>query len=67
MIRDCQKRKGLRDEKPSVVRVIEGSNLFDKGDIFLVTNESPGKSNRILNFGCLFHMYSVKEHFDTYQ
>jgi len=42
MKRDCPKRKkNLRDEKPSV-RIVEGSNIFNGGDIFLVTAERPG-------------------------
>jgi len=68
MKRDCPKRKkDLRDEKPSVVGVAEGSNLFDGGEVFQATSESPEKSDKILDFGYSFHMCSVREHFDTYQ
>ena len=68
MKKDCPKRKKvLRDEKPSVVGVAEGSSLYDGGDVFLATDESPGKSNWILDSGCSFHMSAVREHFDTYQ
>jgi len=43
MKKDCPKRKkDLRDEKPSV-GVIEGSSLFDGGNVFLATTESIGK------------------------
>jgi len=43
MKKDCLKwKKGLREEKPSV-RVAEDLNLFDGGDVFLATAESPGK------------------------
>jgi len=67
MKKDCPKRKkDLRDEKPSV-GVAEGSSLCDGGDVFLPTAESPGKSDWILDSGCSFHMYLVREHFDTYQ
>jgi len=52
---------------PLVVGVAEGSNLFNRGDVFLATTESPGKSHWILNCGCSFHMCLVREHFDTYQ
>ena len=66
--RDYPKRKkDLRDEKPSVVGVAEGSNLFDGGDVFLATSKSPAKSDWVLDSGCSFHMCSVREHFDTYQ
>jgi len=42
MKKDCLKRKkDLRDEKPSVVGVAEGSSLFDGGDVFLTTARSP--------------------------
>jgi len=44
MKKDSLKRtQNLRDEKPLVVGVAEGSSLFDGGDIFLVTAKSPGK------------------------
>ena len=68
MKRNCLKRKkDLRDEKPSVVGVAEGSHLSDGGDIFLVTAESSGKSDWILDSNCSFHICSIKGHFDTYQ
>jgi len=36
MKKDCPKRKkDLRDEKPSIVGVAEGSRLFDASDVFL--------------------------------
>jgi len=39
--RNCSKRKkDLRDEKPSVVGVQEGSDLGDGGDLVLATSES---------------------------
>ena len=42
MKRDCPKRqKDLRAEKPSVVGVVEGSHVGDRGDVFLATTESP--------------------------
>ena len=41
----CLKRKDLRNEKPSVVRVAKGSNLFDRGDVFLTITENPRKSD----------------------
>ena len=41
MKRNCPKRKkDLRDEKPSVVGVQEGSDLGDGGDLVLATSES---------------------------
>ena len=44
MNRDYSKcQKDLKDEKPLVVRVAKGSNLFDRGDIFLATTESAKK------------------------
>jgi len=68
MKRDCPKRKNdLRDVKPSVVEVTEGSNQFDGVDAFLPTTESPEKSYWILDSSCLSHMCSISEHFDTYQ
>ena len=68
MKKGCPKRKKvLRDEKPSVMGVAEGSSLYDGGDVSLATAESPRKSNWILHLGCSFHMCSVIEHFDTYQ
>ena len=43
MKRDYPKRKkDLRDKKPPVVGVTEGSYLGGGGDIFLVTAERPG-------------------------
>jgi len=57
---------GTRDKKPLVQGVAEDSNLFDKSDIFLATTESPRMSNWILDSGCSFHMYSIREHLDTY-
>ena len=57
MKRNYPKRKNdLRDKKPSVVGVAEGSHLGDGGDVFLVTAESPGKLDRILDSNCSFHM-----------
>ena len=68
MKRNCSKRKkDLRYEKPSVGGVSEASNLGDGGDIFLATAESLEKSDWRLDSSCLFHMCSVREHFDTYQ
>ena len=65
---NCPKRKkDLRDEKPSVVGVAGGSHLGDRGDVFLATAESSGKSDWILDSGCSFDICSVREHFDTYQ
>jgi len=57
----------LEDKKLSALGVAEGLNLFDGDDMFLIAAESSEKSNWILDFGCLFHMCSVKEHFDVYQ
>ena len=37
------------------------------GDLFSETNESPEKSNWILNSDCSFHMCSARKHFATYQ
>ena len=46
MKRNCSKRKkNLRDEKPTVAGVAEGSHLGDGGDVFLASAESPGKSD----------------------
>ena len=46
MKRYCLKRKkDLRDEKPSIVGAVKGSNLFEGGGIFLATSESPEKSD----------------------
>ena len=39
-----KRKKGWKNEKPSVVGVAEGSHLGDGGDVFLATAESPGKS-----------------------
>ena len=61
MKKNCPKRKkDLRDEKPSVVGVVEGSHLGDGGDVFLATAESPGKSDWILDSIWLFasHVFS---------
>jgi len=68
MKRDClTRKKDLRDDKPSVVGVAKGSNLFNRGGMFLAIAESLGKSDWILDSGHLFHKCSVREHFDTYQ
>ena len=68
MKRNCPKRKNdLRDEKPSVVGVVEGSHRGDGANVFLATAESSGKSEWILDSGCSFDICSVREHFDTYQ
>ena len=67
MNRDCLKRKDLRDEKPLLVGVTKGSNLFNGGNVFLATSKSPVKSYWILDLGCLFHICSIRVHFDTYQ
>jgi len=62
------KGKGdLRDEKPSIVGLTEGSHQGDGGDVFLATAESPGKFDWILDSDCLFHMSLVREHFDACQ
>ena len=46
MNRDCLKRKkDLRDEKPLVVGVAKGYNLFDGCDVFSAIAESPENSN----------------------
>jgi len=46
MKRDCPKRKkDLRDEKPLVVGVAKGYNLFDGCDVFSAIAESPENSN----------------------
>ena len=67
MKKDCPKqKKDLRDEKLSV-GVAKGSSLFDRGDVFLATAETPEKFNWLLYSGCSFHMCSVREHFDIYQ
>ena len=47
-----KRKKDLRDEKPLIVGVAEGSNLFDGGDLFLATSESPKNSNWILDSDC---------------
>ena len=45
MKRNCPKgKKNLKDEKPSIVGVIEGSNLFNGGSIFFAGFESLEKS-----------------------
>jgi len=68
MKKDClNRKKDLIDEKPSVVGVAEGSSLFNEGDVFLTIAESPEKLYWILDFSFLFHMFSVKEYFDTCQ
>ena len=68
MKRSCPKRnKDIRDKKPPVVRIVEGLDLFNGGDIFLATAKSPGKAYWILNSSCSFHTCSVREYFDTYQ
>jgi len=44
MKRNCPNRKkDLRDEKPSVVGVAEVLHLGDGDDVFLATTESPRK------------------------
>jgi hypothetical protein len=50
-----------------VTAVAEGSSHGSNDDLLLATTESIGKSDWILDFGCSFHMCSVKQHFDTYQ
>ena len=68
MKRNCPKRKkDLRDEKPSIIGVAEGSHLGDGGDVFVATTKSPGKSNWILDSGYSFYMCSVRGQFNTYQ
>ena len=47
-----KRKKDLRDEKPLIVGVAEGSNLFDGGDVFFATSESPKNSNWILDSDC---------------
>ena len=49
------------------MQVVEGSNLFNRGDVFLAIIESLERLDWILDSGCSFHMCSVREHFDTYQ
>jgi len=44
-----KRQKDLRNEKPLVVTVVEGSHLGDGGDVFSATVESPRKSDWILN------------------
>jgi len=42
MKRDCpMRKKDLRDEKPSVMGIAEGSNLFNRTNIFMATTKSP--------------------------
>ena len=68
MKRNCPKgKKDLKDEKPSIVGVVEDSNLFNGGSIFLAGSESLEKSYWTFDSGCSFHMFSVREHFYTYQ
>jgi len=56
-----KRNKDLRYAKPLVVGVTEGSHLGYGGDVFLATAESLGKSDRILDSDCSFHMPSVRE------
>jgi len=62
-----KRQKDLRNEKPLVVTVVEGSHLGDGGDVFPATVESPRKSDWILNSDYSFHISSAKEHFDMSQ
>ena len=62
-----KQNKNLMDEKPSIVGVAQGLNLFDGGGIFLATAKNSEKSNWILDCSCPFHMYLVRERFDIYQ
>jgi len=59
-----KRKKDLRDEKKSIVGVVEGLHLDDRGVVFLATTENSRKSNRILDSDCSFHMSSIREHFD---
>ena len=60
----CPKqKKGMRDENPSLVGLKEGSHLGDGGDVFPAAAKLRGKSDKILDSDCLFHMSSVREHF----
>jgi len=45
----------------------QGSNLVNDGELFLATMKSPCKSDWILDFGGLFHMYLVRENIASYQ
>jgi hypothetical protein len=66
--RDFPKRKkDKKDEKSPVTVVAKGSSHTSNDNLFLATTESLGKSDWILDSGFLFHICSVKQHFDTYQ
>ena len=49
------------------MEIAKGLNLFNRGDIFLATTESPRRSNWILDSSCSFHMCSIRKHFAIYQ
>jgi len=52
MKRDCHKRKkDLTEEKPSIMGIVEGSSLFDRGYICLATTKSLEKSYWIIDSG----------------
>jgi len=68
MKKNCLKReKDLRDKKPSVVGLAEGSYQGDGSDVFIATAESLSNLDWILDSDCSFYMSLVREHFDTCQ